>query len=207
MGIATRNGGVNRRAALRRLAASTVGAATAPFWVETLGALARDQAAHAHAAAAQAAQSATPWAPKVLNRQQLETVATLSELIIPQTDTPGARAALVDRFVDSILLEAGPAERQRFVRGLAWLDTRSRALFRKDFIAAAPAQQTDLLTRLAAEKSSEARTGVDFFAAIKVMTITGYYSSEIGLRQELGDDGVLAQATFVGCTHPEHGAQ
>jgi glucoside 3-dehydrogenase (cytochrome c) hitch-hiker subunit len=204
MGTTSRSG-VNRRDALRRLAAGGLGAAAAPFWVETLGALAREQAAHAHAASAKAVQSATPWAPKVLNRHQVETVATLSELIIPETDTPGAKAALVDRFVDAILLEAGPAERQRFVRGLAWLDSRSAALFKKDFISASPAQQTDLLTRLSAQKSVEARTGVDFFAAIKVMTITGYYSSEIGLRQELGDDGVLAQATFVGCTHPEHG--
>jgi hypothetical protein len=201
---ATSRTGVNRRDALRRLAAGGLGAAATPFWVDTLAALAREQAAHAHAAAAQAAQAATTWAPKVLNRHQAETVATLSELIIPQTDTPGARAALVDQFVDSILLEAGPAERQRFVRGLAWLDTRSRALFKKEFLSASPAQQTNLLTRLAADKSTEAKTGVDFFAAIKVMTITGYYSSEIGLRQELGDDGVLAQATFVGCTHPEH---
>src|SRR3990170_4516108 len=144
--------GLNRRDALRRLAAGGVAAATAPFWVETLGAVARDQAAHAHAAAAQAAQSATPWAPKVLNRHQVETVATLSELIIPQTDTPGARAALVDQFVDSVLLEAGPAERQRFVRGLAWVDSRSRALFKKEFISATPAQQADLLTRLSAVK-------------------------------------------------------
>jgi hypothetical protein len=36
------------------------------------------------------------------------------------------------------------------------------------------------------------------------MTITGYYSTEIGLRKELGDDGQLVQAEFTGCTHPEH---
>jgi hypothetical protein len=38
------------------------------------------------------------------------------------------------------------------------------------------------------------------------MTITGYYTSEIGMRQELGDDGQLFFAEFKGCTHPEHGA-
>ena len=41
-------------------------------------------------------------------------------------------------------------------------------------------------------------------SVLKSMTIAGYYTSEIGLRQELGDDGVLAQARFEGCTHPEH---
>ena len=42
------------------------------------------------------------------------------------------------------------------------------------------------------------------FRAIKVMTINGYYTSEIGLHQELGDDGVLFMPQFIGCTHPEH---
>ena len=48
--------------------------------------------------------------------------------------------------------------------------------------------------------------GVEFFQSIKSMTITGYYTSEIGMRQELGDDGQLFFAEFKGCTHPEHGA-
>jgi hypothetical protein len=36
------------------------------------------------------------------------------------------------------------------------------------------------------------------------MTIAGYYSTKIGLEQELGDDGQLFNPVFVGCTHPEH---
>jgi hypothetical protein len=36
------------------------------------------------------------------------------------------------------------------------------------------------------------------------MTITGYYTTEIGLRQELGDSGVLMLPSYPGCTHPEH---
>jgi hypothetical protein len=36
------------------------------------------------------------------------------------------------------------------------------------------------------------------------MTINGYYTTQIGLRQELGDDGQLFLAQFPGCTHPEH---
>ena len=36
------------------------------------------------------------------------------------------------------------------------------------------------------------------------MTITGYYTTQVGLEQELGDDGVMAQRSFEGCTHPEH---
>ena len=84
------------------------------------------------------------------------------------------------------------------------MDARSKVLFGKDVVSSTPEQQADLLTRLSAGDSREARTGVDFFNAIKSLTITGYYTTEVGLRQELGDDGILAQASFVGCTHPEH---
>jgi hypothetical protein len=84
------------------------------------------------------------------------------------------------------------------------MDARSHRLFGREFIDATPANQTDLLTRLAAANSRESRTGVDFFTAMKSMTITGYYTSEIGLRQELGDDGQLVHAEFTDCTHPEH---
>ena len=195
-----------RRAAIRKIAAGGIGAAASALWVEQLAALTRAQAMHAHAGIAASAQTAAPWTAKVLDPHQLETVATLSELIIPQTDTPGARAALVDRFVDEVLATAPAAERAAFLKGLAWIDARSKALFGKNVVSATPAQQTDLLTKLSVANSREARAGIDFFTAMKSMTITGYYTSEIGLRQELGDDGVLAQATFEGCTHADHQA-
>jgi len=196
--------GLNRREALGRLAAGGIGVAASITWVETLSARAREQAAHTHAVLASAAQAPAGWAPKVLNGHQLATVATLSELVIPETNTPGARAALVDRFIDQTLRAAPRPDRTRFLSGLAWIDARSRTLFAKDFVSASAPQQTELLTRLSAETPSEDRAGVEFFNAVKSMTITGYYTSEIGLSQELGDDGRLVLAEFTGCTHQEH---
>jgi hypothetical protein len=133
-------------------------------------------------------------------------VVTVSELIIPRTETPGARDVGVNRFIDGVLQEAEPGQRESFLRGLAWIDERSVALFGGRFVKMSAAQQTSLLTGLAGEDDpSEAdRAGVDFFRAIKSMTITGYYSSEAGLRRELGDDGRIASAEFAGCNHPEH---
>lgn len=194
-------GGVNRRAALRTMAAG-VGAAASALWVSELALLAEEQAVHAHLLAA-TPQGAT-WTPAVLTPQQLETVGTIVELIIPTTDTPGAKAALVDRYIDGVLRTANTTTRTRFLDGLVWIDTRSQALFNAPFTGATAAQQTDLLTRLAAESSAEAEAGTQFFAAIKSMTITGYYTTEIGLRQELGDPGVLVLPAYPGCQHPEH---
>jgi hypothetical protein len=196
--------GLDRREVLRGLVAG-VGAAASALWVSELVVFAEEQALHAHVALATSAQ-APAFTPKVLVGSHLETVAVLSELIIPTTDTPGGRAAGVDRFVDYTLDAATPAVRAQFLAGLGWLDGRSKTLFGSPFAAATPAQQIDLLTRISSDDAvaREGQTGAEFFVAIKAMTITGYYSSEIGLRQELGDSGQLVLAAFEGCTHKEH---
>jgi hypothetical protein len=195
--------GVNRRDALRRLAAGGLGAATASLWVENLTALAQQHAAHAESAGA-VQQAATAFTAKVFNPHQLETAATLSDLIIPTTDTPGARAVLVHQFLDGVLADASEADRKKFLDGLAWLDSRSSALFKQDFISATPEQQADLLTRLSTTPSAEAAPGPAFFQVVKTMTLSGYYTTQVGLQQELGDDGVLFMPVYRGCTHPEH---
>ena len=192
----------DRRAALRTLATGAIGTAAAATWVDTLAALA-DVQAHAHDA--QTARAAKDWKPGALTAWQNDAVIALTELIIPRTDTPGAKDAAVNRFVDGVLQEASGADRDAFFNGLAWVDSRSKALFGKDIVSASAAEQTTLLTRLASEKPDEAgRIGADFFRALKSMTIAGYYSTEIGLRQELGDDGQLFLPEFKGCDHPEH---
>ena len=195
---------INRRRALTQLVAGAVGVASMPLWVESLCAQAR---AEAHTQAAQAAATATAWTPSVLTPRQNEAVIALTELIIPATDTPGAKAALVNRFIDHVLSTADAAkERSDFIRGLTWLDDRCRARVGKDVAGASAAELTTVLTPLAAEDTPSAADapGVAFFRAIKSMTITGYYTTEIGLRQELGDDGRMMLGAFEGCTHPEH---
>lgn len=71
---------------------------------------------------------------------------------------------------------------------------------------ATAAELTAVLTPLATEDTppAEDAPGMAFFRAIESMTITGYYTTEIGLRQELGDDGRMVLGAFEGCTHPEH---
>jgi len=202
--VGTSETDINRRRALTQLVAGAVGVASMPLWVESLCAQAR---AEAHTQAAQAAATATAWTPSVLTARQNEAVIALTELIIPATDTPGAKAALVNRFIDHVLSTADAAkERSEFIRGLTWLDDRCRARVGKDVAGASAAELTTVLTPLAAEGTPSAADapGVAFFRAIKSMTITGYYTTEIGLRQELGDDGRMMLGAFEGCTHPEH---
>ena len=193
---------VNRRDALKKLAVGGAAVVGAPFWVEALTAAAEQHAAHYQAARA----AASPWTPNVLSPAQNETVIALSELIIPQTDTAGATKAGVNQFIDAVLAEAEPADREKFLTGLAWLDARSQRDAGTPFVKSTPEQQTVLLTALSTNRApaAEDQPGTDFFTAIKSLTVTGYYTSEVGMKEEMGDDGNLFFLEFKGCTHPEH---
>jgi len=127
---------------------------------------------------------------RALDPHQNETVATIAELIIPKTDTPGAREAGVPAFIDVMLADWGDDDQRKvFTAGLANLDERSRALFGKDFIACSPIQQTQILTDLDAElarlRDTKADMSKNFFQGMKWLTLTGYYTSEIGATSEL----------------------
>jgi gluconate 2-dehydrogenase gamma chain len=91
----------------------------------------------------------TTWRASTLADPQLDLVAAISDHIIPRTDTPGARDAGVQRFVDVILTKYyAPAERQRFLTGLADIDAQSRKAHGKPFLETTPAQQVALLTEI-----------------------------------------------------------
>jgi len=127
---------------------------------------------------------------RALNAHQNETVASIAELIIPKTDTPGAREAGVPAFIDVMLADwAGDDQRQMFTAGLANVDERSRALFGKEFVACSEAQQTQILTDLDAElarlRDTKSDASKNFFQAMKWLTLTGYYTSEVGATSEL----------------------
>ncbi len=145
------------------------------------------------------AQAAQSTGLRTLNPHQNATLTTITELIIPATDTPGAKGAKVNEFIDLLLTEwYDPSESKEFLNGLANVDTRSNAKFSKAFIDATPAQQTELLKELdaaamvfAASQKGAMQTKLapgpmDFFYQVKKLTLAGYYTSEIGFSQELG---------------------
>jgi hypothetical protein len=137
----------------------------------------------------------------VFNGQQSATVEALCELIIPETATPGAKAARVHEFIDTYLSSVSSSKRQEFMEGLHWIDQRSQELFSKSFVSATPHQQTELLTRLSVPHSLESPDGQAFFRQIKNLTVFGYYTSKIGIEQELNFKGWVE---YQGCTHDEH---
>src|SRR6266850_5519237 len=132
---------------------------------------------------------ATP-ALKTLNPHQDATVTTMAELIIPQTETPGAKAVRVNEFIDLILTEwYDDEDRTKFLAGLANVDTQSRDLFGKDFVDCAAVQQKQMLTALDEELTVMSQADIysshrrrrelvgdkSFFHAIKQLTLVGYF--------------------------------
>ena len=194
---------LSRREALRRMLVGA-GAAATPAWVRMLSEKAL-ASGHEHGARAAPAQADGEWAPRVFDGHQKDTVTLISEMILPETDTPGATAAGVPQFIDNVLAESDEYPRREFLEGLEWIDARSGQLFGGDFLSASPAQRTALLTILSspANRSAENKTGVEFFGAVKSLTVTGYYTSEVGIYDEL-EDGELFFNGYDGCTHPEH---
>jgi|SRR5688572_19674130 len=126
---------------------------------------------------------------RALTPHQNETVAAIAELIIPKTDTPGARDAGVPAFIDVTLADwAGDDQRKMFTAGLANLDERSRTAYGKDFIGCTPEQQSETLQDLdyglARLRDTKSDTSQNFFGAMKWLTLTGYYTSEVGATTE-----------------------
>ena len=126
----------------------------------------------------------------VLSQHQNAMVTTVAELIIPETDTPGAAAARVNAFIDVMLAEwMDEDDREQFLRGLVALDARSINTFGAPFITIDEPQQVALLKGLDAEVTAirEADLPVDdhFFQRMKWLTLYGYYTSEVGATQEL----------------------
>jgi hypothetical protein len=148
------------------------------------------------------AQTGPGYKLRTLNPHQNATVVVMTDLIIPETDTPGAKGARVNEFIDVILTEwATPEERQNFLQGLAGVDKQSQELFGKDFVDATPVQQVTLLRAMddfaASERGQkpekhgntvpefDTQLRGNFYDIFRGITLHGYYTSEIGFTQEL----------------------
>jgi gluconate 2-dehydrogenase subunit 3-like protein len=190
---------VSRRNAIKTLALGVSGVMTAPGLSEAAWAQAvavRKQAADAPAGGL-----------TFFTAAQHHTVDVLSELIIPSDErTPGASAAKVADFIDLLLSGALDEDQAVWRRGLAKLDETTMDRWTHPFVDCTPDQQVTLLTEISGHEDKPRTALEKLFGEVKERTIQGYYTSEIGIHQELGYKGNQFLDEFVGCTHPEHGA-
>jgi hypothetical protein len=170
----------------------------------------------AHLREAQDKVSGGNYTLRTLSPAQNTQVVIMTDLIIPETDTPGAKGAKVNEFIDVVLTDwAHDDERQAFLKGLAAVNQQSKDLFGKDFVCASPEQQATLLRSIddAAMAKHQGPRAVrhgntipserdhqlqgPFWDVFKGITVYGYYTSEVGFTKELGLE--IMPGAYHGC--------
>lgn len=190
---------IDRRQALKRVATLMGGVVSLPTVTGVLSGCTADRGSN--------------WSPTALTARQNELVITITEHIIPETDTPGAKGAQVHRFIDTMLADGFLAEdRNRFLDGLDTVDARSKTQNGQAFLESSHDEQRALL-EVMDEETFGGEDGVptgasfgsfgerpdddpdppSFFRMMKELTLTGYYTSEVGATKELKYDAVMGR--------------
>lgn len=159
------------------------------------------------------------YKPKFFSRHQYQTLAVLSDLIIPADNRSGsATEAHVPEFVDDLLAATEgrlPVEifggrvgwfdiGTAVSGGLTWIDLESNRLYSHDFIDAAAAEQKQLLDRIAYPNKAapEDSNAVEAFNQIRDLVVGGFFSSEMGVK-DLPYLGNKVVADWKGCPQPD----
>jgi hypothetical protein len=163
------------------------------------------------------------WKPMALTPVQARTLDAVAELIMPATDTPGAREAGVPQFVDRAVGDWCTAADAAAIRGgLDRIEADAKAEHGASFTALTAAQQTALLQRYDAEGRGprtpataigrgETETGLSnqprsavappkgppFFPVLKDLVTVGYFTSQLGATKAVRYDPV--PGAYHGC--------
>ena len=152
------------------------------------------------------------WKPIFLNEHQNATLIALGEVIIPSTDTPGAKDALVNRFIDLVLSVQSVDFQKQFTDALTFMDAESQKQFEKDFVKLSADDQISLLmpwafARAPSHWTARSKAGEEApdaaqqnFELLKALIASAYYGSEVG-QKELGWDGEITHGPYQGCEH------
>ncbi|MGA2601440.1 MAG: gluconate 2-dehydrogenase subunit 3 family protein [Bryobacteraceae bacterium] len=154
----------------------------------------------AAAAVAAVPGTAQETAPKFFTPAEFRMVDELSEIIIPADDhSPGARAAKVAAYIDQTLAESlDDKPREEFREGLAAVDQLSNKLNHVSFLDASPEQRVAVVAQMARAEKDPKKPEELFFVRLKGRTAQAYYTSEIGIHQEIGYKGNVLLNEFVG---------
>jgi len=126
-------------------------------------------------------------------RDEHRVIDHLTEIILPASQrSPGASAAHVADFIDLVVANSAPDTQKQWRSGV-------EAFVGSAFLSLVPSDQVAKLDDAAREEQSPLTPAGRFFAMLKSMTLHAYYTSEIGLHQELGYLGPQALASFPRC--------
>lgn len=156
---------------------------------------------------ADAAPGPQAYKPSYFSDKEMEVLERLTEILIPADDhSPGASAALVHRYIDVMLSDASDTVQTAWKTGLKAVNKESKRSFGGTFRKLAAEQQEQVVATMAKNEASPTNDLERFFVVLKRLTVDGYYTSRIGIHEDLQYQGNEALAEFPGCTHPEHQA-
>ncbi len=153
-----------------------------------------------------------PGAPLFFTKDEFALLDVLTELIIPADDhSPGAHAAGVATFLDKSVAEAFlPEDKSTWRKGLASVNELSQSLHDKPFLKISKTEQIGVLKKMSAkEESRKVRHGnrnneddktepEKFFGQLKESTVFAYYTTSIGIHQEINYKGNVLLDKFAG---------
>lgn len=142
------------------------------------------------------------YTPSFFTEDQARIVMEVAEIIIPKTDTPGAKDAGVPGFIDVMLKDCYKKEDQdRFIAGLTAFDEEAKKAYGDSFIYCKPEQQVELVTKTHAAALTEAKENNEakrpFILMAKELTLLGFFTSEPGATQVL--QYVAVPGSYKGC--------
>ena len=116
---------------------------------------------------------------------QYKFISRIADLIIPETDTPGALGVGAPIFIDMMLADwASPNRQLDFVKGLHEIDLRAKNAGLESFLVCS-AEQQELILREIDKEFFDKNLNVSYFGMIKKIVLFAYYSSEVGATLEL----------------------
>ncbi|HZY82344.1 MAG TPA: gluconate 2-dehydrogenase subunit 3 family protein [Cyclobacteriaceae bacterium] len=144
------------------------------------------------------------FSPQFLKPEQAGLVAEVAEIIIPKTDTPGAKDAGVPQFIDILVKDCYTKEDQdNFLNGLAEFDKGAKDAYGDAFLDLDAAKQVEYVTKVHGEvieaaKAPEFREKPrPFMHIMKELTVVGFFTSQPGATQVLQYDEV--PGAYKGC--------
>jgi hypothetical protein len=153
----------------------------------------------------QVAANSSDSARTVFTAPQLETIAALSEIIIPADEhSPGAKVARVELFIAEIVGISDHATEEFWIAGLSAVDKLARAQWDKAFVDCNSDQQYEIVRKMSLGERHPSTLEERFFVAVKQATVEGYYNSKVGIHEDLQYQGNAVLAEFKGCTHRSH---
>ncbi len=126
------------------------------------------------------------WTPALFDKTQIDTIAHLSEAIIPKTDTPGAKDIKVERFIDSMVNEFySEKEKNAFLKGLKMISEFASTLGEETISKLGAEKTKKIMDHLITDAKAIDRMNKNkedepapFFKQLKNLTMLGYFTSE-----------------------------